>query len=281
MNSFIDRAIEMVRLYTDEPSISAKYSEAVLITMLQHCWAQVAADLKRVGSAPVVCETTLTIASGTTHYTLPASVGKLIGLYELSTDGLPILDEAPRGLWNIYGWNVRQMHNALVFNPTPDESRDLVARWIPSERVQFHEGTASAATASTISLDTTPSKGTYDKRENAFVGCVLRMLDGNAEGEERIITSTASDVATVKPDWTTTPSTDSYEICPSLDLILDDVVAWRLAARIIAIQGDRSRYETIVREYQSALRAARLEAAYLEMRVGQRCMDDTADNDAF
>lgn len=73
-----------------------------------------------------------------------------------------------------------------------------------------HEGTAQAATASTITLDVTGSSSTDDFYNYAFV----KIIAGTGAGQSRQVSdyNGTTKVATVSLNWTTTPSTDSRYI---------------------------------------------------------------------
>lgn len=80
----------------------------------------------------------------------------------------------------------------------------------------FHEGTAQAGTASSITLDATGSSSTNDFYNYA----VVEIVAGTGAGQSRQITdyNGTSKVASVAPDWTTTPSTDSEYVVRGLGI---------------------------------------------------------------
>jgi len=71
-------------------------------------------------------------------------------------------------------------------------------------------GTAQGGTASTIQLAAGETFG-----DDILNGCVVKIISGTGAGQARVITdyTSATDTATVTPNWTTNPSSDSvYEI---------------------------------------------------------------------
>lgn len=80
----------------------------------------------------------------------------------------------------------------------------------------FHEGTAQAASSTSITLDATGSSATTD----FYRYSVIEIVSGTGANQSRQITAYngTSKVATVDPAWTTTPSTDSQYVVKGLGL---------------------------------------------------------------
>jgi hypothetical protein len=86
-----------------------------------------------------------------------------------------------------------------------------------------NQGIATAATASTISLATTASAIT-----GAYIGSEVYITTGTGAGQTRLISGYAATgkVATVSPDWTTTPdATSAYVVIPVGRSIVDSTSA--------------------------------------------------------
>jgi hypothetical protein len=81
-------------------------------------------------------------------------------------------------------------------------------------------GTAQAGTASTITLATTALAVA-----DSYVGCAIYISSGTGIGQTRLITAyTAGRVASVSPDWETTPgATSVYKVLPVGRAIVDSI----------------------------------------------------------
>lgn len=293
LTGFLTRTISRIRLFTGEPSVNAKYSDAELIDLIESAWGVVIADeLLRVSDHPVCAEATLSVAANTQKYILPPTMSEILMIGEQdSTTKLFTSDHVPRSRFNPSGPGWALNGNVLEFTPLPTNTVTLVIAYIPGGDVRLHHGTAQAAAAGTITLATSPTVGAIDERPNAYVGCMVRLLDSSggsatplAIGEERIITAynKSTKVATVSPNWTTTPAgTLTYEVAPLLSSMADMVVACYVAQLIVGLEGNARRQATMEKEFQRMMRGLRLKVGKLEMRRGTRFQHDTASNPLY
>ena len=307
-DGFLTRTLSRIRLFTDEPSINAKYTDDNLLDLIESSWADILQELNRNSSAPIVVRHDVSVSTdatldGNTHL-LPPTVGQVLRLSKVcSTTGRVEWEMMPRSRWNPAGHGIIVEGNTIQFTPYWDRgSYTLRLTYIPKGDLRLHEGTFDNSGDVAITNDTdanqaevilasSPGTGTLDIRPNAYAGSVLRIL-GDVGGsptadyvQERIIRSydVTTRTATVAPALTYVPSgtTVPYEIAPLLGQALDIVVALDVAAQVIGIEGDAKRAASTERQYARKMRTLRLNAANLEAIVGQRFQHDTTHAERF
>lgn len=100
---------------------------------------------------------------------------------------------------------------------------------VAGQTAYLSAGTATAGSSSSITLD-----AAEPTTADIYNGRVITLVDGTGAGQSRIITDYSTGrVASVTPDWTTTPSTDSEYIieayCPTEAGIADKLLGRNLA----------------------------------------------------
>jgi hypothetical protein len=286
--------IDRTRMFVDEPSVNAKYSDSELIDLLEAEWTTIMQEQSRVSQAPVVCRHDFTFQSGQQHYVLPPTVGEILTLGEHdTTSDIMSSPMVPRSRYNPAGPNFTIEGNVIRLDPKwTGASATIRLTYIPTGDVRLHQGSvATPATdivdgtdSATVVLAASPTTGTLDTRVNAYEGSVLRILTASTNNyiQERVIS--AYDVttrkATVKPGFDYTPggAAVTYEIAPLLHLFRGLLVSLATARVISGVEGDRGRYQTLTQLWQEKMRALRLHQTNMQTIVGQRMETDTIYN---
>lgn len=287
---FLTTTIRRIRTMVDEPDVDAKYDDDYLIAdVIEPACAQVWDDVNLTASDAIVARMTLSMVSGTLDYLLPPIVGKLwrVSVKNSVTD-LSEREAVPRSPLHAWGGGYEIHGNVLRFSPAPTETVAVVIEFTPVMDVRMHKGTGSRDTGDTTSLtlDSTPTQGVLDNRPNAYVGCMIRILDDGStpiSEQERIVTSydNTTGEALVSPAFSPAlgSGTITYEITPPTSKAFYNVVAMRGALTLLASKGGSdNRYMKVMREYQAAIRALRNVTTWREARVGPRFHSDTVDN---
>lgn len=291
-NSFLNNVISRIRKYADEPSINAKYDSASLLEEIHSAVQTVLTDINATSERPVRCRHTLTLTRGTDSYLLPPQVEVIDRIAKLDNEtGLPIWWIEPRAHRSPLGPIVRVEGRCLRLDPkwlSTDETVEV--RYIPNGDFRIHTGEIADSadiTETSIVLAATPTLGELDTRENCYVGAIVRILTDPTNGfvQERAITAydRTTRTATVEPAWDPIPAPDEgesaqpvvYEVVPLYSTLFENVMAWEVAMRLRAMQGDGSNWKICERMYARALRALRLSLGRAEGIVGSRFEQDT------
>ena len=282
---FVTRTISWARKFTDKPEASDKYTDSNIIDLMGVCYAQILGEINRNAPWPVTARFDITISGygDDQYYSLPIGMGKILRISILNDDGdQELYNIEARGRLHPYGPGFSVEGNTLFVKADAFSDDDIIRfEYAPSGIAKLHEGTFAEtvydATALTVTLSATPTKGDLDIRSNAYAGCMLRVLgsdDGGGGGitnvgQERIITAhaAATGVVTLSHALSPAPATGdtmTYEIAPSgLNDGLDMVIAVRVAMYILGAEGSPARYRSMVDLYRQLVRDVRLNAAGL------------------
>lgn len=275
-DSFLSRAIVDTREATDEPSMAAKYSDARIIEHLEKAYILVLNEKNRNSRTPAVAKINKIIASGTTTYVLPHTVGSVHGIYKADSSGGKVFYDS-RSKFNPYGRGIWIENQTLHMQTTEmyGIGTEITIEYVPSGIARLHNGTCSLnADGTIVTFGTTPNAGVLDTHHEAYAGSIFRCLgaDGTvATGnylQERVITAydETTREATLDSPLSPIPTTDDgniyYEIAPAISKGMDTVVALYAAYRIVATEGNAKRASSILKTYRNALRNVRLTAYY-------------------
>lgn len=291
-DSFISKVIADTRLYADEPSWNAKYTDATIMSFLQSVWPRIISEINRNNSAPIIINANITVNDGDEFKILPPTIGQILRIVSFNSQKVIDCDITPRSGWNVAGPGFTIEANCLKFQPIySGASRTYTVQFIPNGTATFHSGTLGTITNNTTSkyatvvLASSPTLGTLDNRPSAYVGSMLRILTASTNNyvQERIIRAydVTTRTATLYPNFETTllPSgTVTYEIVPPLFNIFDDVIGIAIARRIAGIEGDKNRLTTNTQMYAEAMREHRLNAAAMQSIIDSRFETDTIFN---
>lgn len=298
---FLSRTLSRIRLFTDEPSTNAKYTDADLLDLIRSSWTDVLGEIMRVTSKPIVVRHDISVAGqdGITAntYILPPTVGSILRIAKINTNtGNSEWDVVPRSRWNPDGPGVLFEGRAIKFQPDwAAGSYTLRVEYTPTGDLDMHIGTVDASAFSndtsantcTVVLASSPDTGSLDLRPNAYAGGVLRILSCDDDSEfpvqDRLITAYdySTRTATLSPALTEAPATGdiTYEVATPLGEGFDMVVALDVAAIVLGVEGDDKRSLSTQKQYARKLRSIRLNEANFEAIVGQRFEHDTAQNE--
>ena len=291
-DSFLSRGIVDVREALDEPSVSAKYTDARIIEHLEKAYILVLNEKNRQDKTMAVVKQTLTVESDTTEYVLPYTMGSFYGLYNEDDAGGKIFYDG-RSRYNPFGQRLWLEGHTLHIQSvdTLGIGATLKMEWVPSGIARLHNGVCTiSADGLTVTLGATPNAGTLDTHNNAYSGGVLRILgvDGTTVVgnylQERNITAydNTTREATLDVALDPIPTTDDgyiyYEIAPAIHKGMDMVVALYAAYRIMTVEGNQKRSKGILDAYRNELRNVRLSAYYSNMPEAPRIGGDSFDN---
>jgi hypothetical protein len=294
-DSFLSRAIVDVREALDEPTQVAKYTSARIIEHLEKAYIVVFNEKLRTSRNPIVAKINKTLASGTTSYVLPHTVGSIYGVYKADTSGGKVFYDS-RSRYNSFGrgmWLEGQTLNIQSLD-LYGIGTEITIEYVPSGIARLHNGVCTLNAAGTIAtLGATPNAGVIDTHHEAYTGCVFRTLgvDGTTVVgnylQERVITAydETTQEATLDVALDPVPTTDDgyiyYEIAPAISKGMDTIVALYAAYKLALNEGNTKRAGGILKSYQNELRNIRLNSYYSMMpdAVVDRC--DSYDNRRF
>jgi hypothetical protein len=292
--SFIGRCISDVRRYTEEPVANAKYTDDVLINMIEQAYAHIINEVNRCNPEPVVARFSVTCVADTTEYILPPITGPIWAVYTETDSGYKIFYDS-RSQLNPCGRRVWIERNILhVQSGVLEAGASLIVEYVPSGTARLHTGTCTVdSTGKIITLGATPTDGTLDTRAHAYIGSVIRIIsDTDADYnyiQERIISAYTNTTRAATTLLALSPNqgdgihsgTTSYEIAPAIHQGLDHAVAMYLARWIVSIEGSTTRARLLNREFQDVIRNLRLTAYYSNLMEVQKARADNYDNRRF
>lgn len=256
---------------------------------------------------PVYLRHSVEVDKETEYYLLPPMVGEIrrISIFRqnsrlISKEIVPRSFNHPTG----EGWAIEG--NVLAFRPLPQRNETWDIWYIPTGDFLMHWATDGTLQASQdeasgydrFVLSQSPSLGDLDKRENAYAGGMLRVLDGGGGVvEERIIESYDASTRTCtlrlafndQEAQTTTSTTEpdlpdiqniTYEVVP-LGMSQPMVSAIAAAgAMSVAILNDSSMAKTtlLTREYGRHLKTIGDRLNHMNMRKPDHYDRNTRDN---
>lgn len=297
--SFLQTVLERVRGYLDEPDLDAKYSDSFLVDhMLGPSYTDVLSRVNLTSNIAIVSTFDVSLDADIKYYVLPPNIGMVLQLGIVDTDSNNlIIDVKPRNRLHPAGVGWAVEGNELYI-PTPGDDQNIRVFYNPSGEVLSHYTSTGGilttdSAGSTMVLDTTPTLGTMDTRENAYTGMVLRVFPSGRPVEERIIDSTSfsegsSSVSTSDNTWsvttrrpfTTTPDgTVPYEIgLPGMGA-LTEAIAARTALKLGSYRKiSQTHREYIRQEYRQALKTAMDTLTNLLLRDPSAFEKNTIDN---
>lgn len=298
---FLTRVLSLIRTYTDEPATNAKYSDAILITHIEAAWAAVLREMNRNSTHKVVARYDIPVTEGQNVYRLPVTVGQILDVVELDSDGNVDSWLVPRARSNPYGPLFSIEANTLRFRPHWTwDTKTYTLLYVPQGSVRLHEGSiaqtavvnSESGNTCTVTLASSPTKGSKDMRPQAYAGQLFRLLGSSNSSydccQEMTIASHDPAAGTVTlnmalDDDLLVPAgggaTYTYEIVPRLPWADDEIlIALKVALPILAVEGDGQRYSLQSRMLAEKMRDLRLDVANLDAMVGQRFVHDTRTN---
>ena len=313
-NGFLEDAITNARLFTDEPSVNPKYTDAQIAKFIGQAHTRILAEVNRLSSDPIVQRMTLSV-SATQRYVLPPTVGEVLRLGSVnSTTGLVDWEFRPRHRLNPLGPGYTLEGNVIRFEPILQDSYTLTLLYIPRGTPLLYKyektttGNPPAEYGSDASLGdwvevplatdeaTDVTFGRVDRRPNAYAGMMLRLLDDeNAVVQERAIS------AYTVPNSAGTPaagklytldafspsilaaagSTLHYEVVPFMSQEVEEAVELDVSRTLTRLEGDMTRARSLDQLFRERCRDLRLSFANYNNRVPTHYAGDTVDNNQY
>lgn len=232
--------MDRIRQLVNEPEVDAITDARIMGDALVPAMVELWSRLVLSDSGAPVLSMDLAIVSGTSRYQLPPTVAEVLRLGKRDEYGKQVRDWRPEGLWNPWGPGWRLERNLIVFEPATVTLSDWTLDYIPSGDVLAHYSSAGGtldAGLDTLTLSSTPTLGTLDRRPNAYAGSVLRLIPTSGVVEERVISSydasTAEATVYVPFDEASSGGSKAYEIVPwQWSQGVWDAVAARAALRV-------------------------------------------------
>ena len=278
--AFLTRMVNSIRTMTDEPTVNKKYSDAQLYDFIQESYIQILADVQHNSNTQIVSTYTFTYDSDIALYALPATTGTVLSIgQEDTTTGTRWFYEKG-GQLSEYGSKVSLEGNFVRVQPGSIVNDATVTVWY------LADGCASLFNAASTTFDTTSvtfgtlNAGTRDVRPYAYVGSKLRVLNDtvNSVEQERIITAQSGDTYekyTISPAFSPAlTSPVEFEIIPDFPRTMDNVVAIKVAMRLVGVEGDTDRRRTLEKDYVDAKRTLIMSAAHKDFQQGSLRRND-------
>jgi hypothetical protein len=287
---FLDRVISEARRYADEPSVNAKYSEAVLIEKITTLWTQLWTDLSLTMDSPIVVRHDITVVSGQQNYLLPPTVGEILSLRKIDTNtDLPTWESWPQSYYNPYGPGVTVEGNMIRFTPIWNTGETLRLEYTPSGETYPHEGGCTVLGSSSLIIGGTPSAGSLDTRENAYAGYVIRLFHAETIGrtQERIVDTFDPEERSIVPtvDFTGTTAEltnyQTYELVPVFSRLVESVLSVAIARDMVASTTNKAKFQALTQIYKERIRAARTKLMKLNQLRVSRFEGDVSSNPNF
>jgi len=287
---FLTRCVTRVKEAIDDPDIEGKYSNTQIVNFLEEAYAEIIGEIMRNSKASQLCYFDIVLGAPTAdqRYVLPPIIGSVRSIEILDSGGAFLGYLMPEGLTTSGGQGSRISGNILFIAQNRMASGGIVRiRYVPKGTSRLHDGTASAATASTVTLAATPNQGELDRRENAYAGSTIRLLgDVSNIMQERLIYAydPTTRVASIKPDFSPVPTSSVgppvvsilYEIGPLMAPVLQPVIAYYAAQSIAAVEGMREKVAALNLIILRRMRTLRLNAAHYNAYDGLFMNTDTA-----
>lgn len=285
----IGRMLQTIRQILDEPESIVKYTDEQLLGYTRAAWSTVIQDLLNVADNPIVLRLDIFVTSLTQEYVLPPIVGEILQLARIDPDtDLHLWESTPGSRWNPAGPGFTIEGNIIRFTPKWQESHTLRLTFIPTGDMIMHSGDTTVHSATTITMDDSPTTGALDLRENAYSGSIARLLSAtwlsgvDNHIQERVISSydAKTRIATVSPAFSPAPEAGAitYEIVPMIYNLLEMVVCYYTASLLLPMESPRGKQAAVDKKYAEMMRALKLRVSNIENRVGDRFEHDTPEN---
>jgi len=292
--SFLTDCIADVRRYTEEPVANAKYTDTILLRMIEQAYSHVINEVNRCNPEPIVATYTVTVTADTNEYILPPLIGSIWAVYSSTDSGYKVFYQS-RSHLNPFGRQVWIERNVLRMQDGYFQTGDTITvEYVPGGCVHLHNGTCTVdSTGKLITFGSTPLTGTLDTHLHSYTGSVLRIVSDTDASydfqQERLIHSYANQTRIATVQLALNPNagdgvqsgTTNYEIAPPIHYGLDHAIGMYLARWIVSIEGSVTRTRLLNREFQDVIRNLRLTTYYSNLMEAGKVRSDNFDNRRF
>lgn len=297
--SFLKTVIERVRGYLDDADFDAKYTDQFLVQHvimpgLVDVWSRCSLNADN----PISLYFDVVLSEDQECYVLPPCVGEVHEIVQYTgysgnqpNNGIPSSDLYPHHRMGVGGPVWALEGNMICFRPFPSNlpaNKTWTIRYTTNGDMtpHYHDSTSTNAGSlnagkDQFTLSSAPALGLLDKRENAYAGQILRILDGNVF-EERVIASynPTTRVATLKrPFSTISAGAHLYEVCPPQSQGMVEAVSLACALKLGAWRKISAAHAQLLQlQYRSAIKTIGDNLANMQLRTGKGWAKDTRDN---
>lgn len=280
--SYIKSSLELLATWFHQESGEGPFVDERMVRLfIQPAMVEAFSRINLNRKDKIMVRFPITLVSGTKHYSLPPYIQHIWQLTTDDSQGNPYRDHRPRGVLNPCGFGWRIEASTLVLENDPTAGGNISLLISPGGNLWCHysDDGGEIVTTTTFNLDTAPDLGIYDKRTNAFVGQIIRVLGTNT-WEERVITSQSGSTVTVSVPFENSVGAGlRYEIVPQGSAQLWGLVApiaaekWAISMNTPAKLLQRYSLETV-----QAFKTAHDELNSLMARTGTSFDNQTLDN---
>ncbi len=301
-------AIRSIRRLTDEPAIRAKYTDDVLMDLLNEAWQEVVHDLYAQADTPPWASFDVATVADQINYVLPASVGEIQRIKILDSSNELISEIIPSSHLNPFGYGIRfEGTQRFALEPTMLAGHTIRIEYIPSGDIVMHSGQVGFddCTSTVLTLpvpndtddDVKVLSGSVDARPNAYLGAYLGLIGITSEPgpyprfpiQQRIVASSSAldGTLTVSPAFDFDPSEVfqsghiQYEVYPMEAPVVWPVLTKHVARSIAGFENKKERFKLLTQLYAEAKRACCLKWANMETRAGDSMDARTIDNEEY
>lgn len=265
---FLADTVQKIYDYANEPSDNPKWTTDKLFPLIRGAYGRIMQDVNGIGQNPIVVRFDVTVTATDRTYLLPPNVGQVLMIGKVDTVTGNFFEQViPRSRLNAYGSGVSLEGPTIRFEPNWGIGETLRVLYIPNGDFSIHLGTftqnATGVSTTAFPLTLSPSEGYFDRRPNAPLGSIVRLLSAvSAAGvastptgydyfpiQERPVSgyTSTSHIVTVPVAFDFDPSSASvmsgtdpavitYEIVPFMGDLFQEALAFDVAGRIAGIE---------------------------------------------
>lgn len=254
-------------------------------------YSRVMSRIQNTSTDYVISEFDLTTVKDQQYYTLPASIGEIIRIVDVYSDGRVKSELMPRSQYSSRGPNWHLEGNTLSIRPYPTSAETFKIMYIPTTDVKPHYADDGLVDGDILGLTLSSGGwgsqmlGDLDRRLGIYKGCILRVLPASGLVEERVITEyneTTRNVSFRSALTTASLAGDtlSYEIVPTHFNAVAEAVAQAAAMNLLvaARRVTRAQHTMLLSNFKSAMKTAMDHFTFMQNRVPKKYERDTVDN---
>jgi hypothetical protein len=258
-------------------------------------YSRVISRIQNTSTDYVLEKTTISLVKDQQYYEIPSCVGEIIRIVTVYDDGRVKTEMMPRGQYSSRGPNWSLEGNMLSIRPYPTIVEDVEIWFIPSTDVKPHYAEDGELNANGSVLTLSASQGGWasqmlgdiDRRESAYQGCVVRILEADGVIQERIISSHVATGTTPTVGFRAPFTEDgilnatvTYEILPIFFNAVGEAVAQGAAMNLLvgARRVTKAQHMMLLTNFKSAMKTAMDHFTFRQNRIPKKYDRDTVDN---